>query len=338
MIINLITNEKISIKSDTAFCDNVEIKNITDELNKLANTKLLGRKGKNHISHKIHSSNVYTAGNMISYLTKIYKTFKEKNSVYLIVSLSPYTFLASIILKLFKKKLLIYLRSDGFKEYKHIIGGLGPFVYNLIFFLATKNSKLVSCGKEILKNKVGEVVTPSSLSQKWNENKTPANFKNIKMLYVGRWRVEKGIFNFVKILEGINQELRLTIIGDDNRKQNKSLDNKISYKGIISNEDELIQNYDDHNILVLPSFTEGYSMVIDEALIRLRPVIIFEDIEHIVGSRKGVFVCKRNTEDLMKKINYISNNYEKILSEIEKNKFVYKHEFIEKIFNKLKSL
>ena len=40
----------------------------------------------------------------------------------------------------------------------------------------------------------------------------------------------------------------------------------------------------------------------------------------------------------MKKINYISNNYEKILSEIEKNKFVYKHEFIEKIFNKLKSL
>ena len=33
---------------------------------------------------------------------------------------------------------------------------------------------------------------------------------------------------------------------------------------IISNEKELIKIYDDHNIFILPSFTEGYSMVIDE--------------------------------------------------------------------------
>ena len=39
---------------------------------------------------------------------------------------------------------------------------------------------------------------------------------------------------------------------------------------------------------------KSYSMVIDEALIRLRPVIIFKEIENIIGKRKGIFISERN--------------------------------------------
>ena len=79
-------------------------------------------------------------------------------------------------------------------------------------------------------------------------------------------------------------------------------------------------------------------MVIDEALSRLRPVIIFEDIKNIIGDRKGIFVCKRDEKDLLSKINYISMNYDDILSEIKKNQFTNKKEFAQKIYKKLSDL
>ena len=41
--------------------------------------------------------------------------------------------------------------------------------------------------------------------------------------------------------------------------------------------------------MILPSFTEGYPMVVLEALSRLRPVIIFTEIEHIIEGRNGIF-------------------------------------------------
>ena len=33
-------------------------------------------------------------------------------------------------------------------------------------------------------------------------------------------------------------------------------------------------------------------MVLLEALARRRPVIVFEEIEHVIGDKKGIFVAK----------------------------------------------
>ena len=42
------------------------------------------------------------------------------------------------------------------------------------------------------------------------------------------------------------------------------------------NKKDLIKLYDDHDIFILPSFTEGHPMSLLEALARRRPVIIFD--------------------------------------------------------------
>ena len=55
----------------------------------------------------------------------------------------------------------------------------------------------------------------------------------------------------------------------------------------------LIKIYDNHNIFILPSFTEAHPKVIDESLARLRPVIIFEEIKHIIQNRKGNICCQK---------------------------------------------
>ena len=53
-----------------------------------------------------------------------------------------------------------------------------------------------------------------------------------------------------------------------------------------NNKAKLIKLYDDHSIFVLPSFTEGHPMVLLEALARRRPVIIFDDIQHVIGKKR----------------------------------------------------
>ena len=72
----------------------------------------------------------------------------------------------------------------------------------------------------------------------------------------------------------------------------------VEHINIQNNNDSIINIYDSHNIFVLPSFTEGHPQVIDESLSRFRPVIIFEEISHVICNREGVFVCKRNSDSL----------------------------------------
>ena len=43
----------------------------------------------------------------------------------------------------------------------------------------------------------------------------------------------------------------------------------------------------------MPSFTEAHPQVVLESLSRRRPVIIFDEISHIIGEKKGIFVSKR---------------------------------------------
>ena len=93
----------------------------------------------------------------------------------------------------------------------------------------------------------------------------------------------------------------------------------------------MIDVYDKHNIIVLPSFTEGQPYVVDESLARKRPVIIFDDIEYVVKGRRGIFVSKRNINSFLATTKYIMQNYEQIQKNIEKNKFSSKDDMIKQI-------
>jgi len=74
-------------------------------------------------------------------------------------------------------------------------------------------------------------------------------------------------------------------------------------------------------------------MVVLEALARLRPVIVFKDIDHVIEDKKGVFVAERNIESLVEKIEFIKKNYESIQEEMKKNKLPTKQEFLENLTN-----
>jgi len=105
-----------------------------------------------------------------------------------------------------------------------------------------------------------------------------------------------------------------------------------------SNKLNLIQYYDNHNIFVLPSFTEGYPMVLLEALARKRPVVIFEDIKHVMGKKKGIFVSQRSYKSFFETINYIKNNYQNIQDEMSLNQLPTNKNFIHEMKNIISNL
>ena len=81
-----------------------------------------------------------------------------------------------------------------------------------MFSITAKTSKLISCRKHILKKNEGKIVSPSHLTEKWFENLKTVSINNASLLYVGRLKIEKGIFSFLKIFESLENKFYLTIV------------------------------------------------------------------------------------------------------------------------------
>ena len=328
--IYIISNESIHVESNNFSCDNVDLKSIPEGLNNIFDTTIIARQSKLKRFHLIKKLDVKLAKNIFSFIKMIYKSINKKDQPkYLIISITPFTFIACLIFFLFNIKPLVYLRSDGYKEYKSIIGNLGVIIYHIMFTTTALFSKLISCRKHILKGKKGIIVSPSQLTSQWSINQKEVDLNKAKLLYVGRLRIEKGIFSFLELFEK-SKDFNITIVSPI--KDHSKIKKKENIFCLDTQpESSLITLYDEHNIFILPSFTEGHPQVLDESLSRCRPVIVFEDIEHVKRDREGVFVCKRNFEDFNQTVKFILKNYHEIQSKIKKNKLPNKKSFLKEL-------
>ena len=188
---------------------------------------------------------------------------------------------------------------------------------------------MISCRSHLLKSNNGTVVNPSQLNDKWFKDFKGINPNNLKLLYVGRLRIEKGIFSLINILE--KSEYKLTVITSEKDIKIRETQENIKIICFENYNDSIIKFYDEHNIFILPSYTEAHPQVLDEALARGRPVIIFKEIEHVKRDREGIFVCERNIKSLRERINYINNNYENIQDKMKNNNLPTKNNFIKEL-------
>ena len=186
-------------------------------------------------------------------------------------------------------------------------------------------------------NRNFHLVTPSQIDESWYKDTYLPNIETIRLLYVGRLKVEKGVYFLVETFKKIkllDERIFLTLIGHGNKIDFD--DTRIQIQSGIGDKNLLIKKYDEHNITILPSFTEAHPQVLLESLVRKRPIIIFEDIAHVKKSYKGVYVSKRNTNDLLKTIKHIISDYSRIVNEMNENRYPSKQDFIlqlKKIFS-----
>ena len=102
----IISNESIFYKNNEFYCDNLDMKSIPEGLSQNFQINLLARKSKKDRTHKINLRDIKLFSNLFAFLLGIFKTFKNQNTKYFVISISPYTFFACLVIFFFKKNQL----------------------------------------------------------------------------------------------------------------------------------------------------------------------------------------------------------------------------------------
>ena len=260
------------------------------------------------------------------------------NSKFLFLSITPFNFVILIILlfsHIRKKDFFLFLRSDGFKEYKIKFGFIGYYFYYIMFYFFKKNTNIFSVSSTFTNIHKTKVIYPSEITNTWN---TRTQYKKIKkqinFLYVGRFKVEKGYNFLINLFDKLSVNYKLNMVGSTKNK--KYLKKNIKTYKYIYDIKYLKKFYDNSNIFILPSYTEGYPQVILESLSRLRPVIVFSEIAFLKKQFKhGIFVSKRNVLDFENTVKHIVTNYDKIIKNMKKNKILLKKDYQKSILEYL---
>ncbi len=143
----------------------------------------------------------------------------------------------------------------------------------------------------------------------------------ISLLYVGRIVFDKGLFELVdatkKLIEnGFSVHLNLIGGGTDLEKlqayvRSNSLEDKVSFHGMISDLNELKMVYLENDIFVLPSYHEGFPRVLYEAMMMHMPIVttFVGSICHLMKDKENCLEIKvQNTESIVEKITLLIKN------------------------------
>ena len=213
----------------------------------------------------------------------------------------PYSFLFWLSLILPKSvRFAFFIRGDTLKTVQHIYkrnlfypiatGLIRMFYWRIQYILAKEKAQIFLFGSKLRDKYKGSestihVITPL-LDQSFVRNDRRPNIPErcqLKILYVGRLSVEKNIISLVNaciLATKAKRPFILSIVGFGsletqirNRISDSSLCGQIKLLEYIPHGDMLINEYDKHNLLCLPSSTEGIPRTVIEAFARAMPVL-----------------------------------------------------------------
>ena len=175
--IYLISNDKIW-GSKKKYTSNNDLNNLISCLNKDYIIDLICRKSKKKYKYPLNKKINFCKIDEIS--EKIINVF--------MISISPFNFFifVNLMLRNFDLKGFVYLRSDGFLEYKIKYGIVGYYLYFIMFYLIKKKLKIISCSKNFNHVNTRNIVHPPELDESWLKKKrNKIDFKQIYYLLEG---------------------------------------------------------------------------------------------------------------------------------------------------------
>jgi len=230
--------------------------------------------------------------NLISKLFA-YKTFlKQLGNKNNIISLSM-CFSADLVNSFCgnKANTISSIRANNYENYKFTYGIIGIFIAHLHFKLLPRFKHVVSMNKSMqnqIKKRcnIDSKVIPNFIDEldldKYR-NKKKIFSKNIKFIFLGSLSERKRPDLLIDTIANFkNENVSLEIVGDGPlypklKKiiEQKKLKNKVHLHGFLENPYKILANSD---ILILPSFSEGTSRAVLEAL-HLGLICIISDVD-----------------------------------------------------------
>lgn len=178
---------------------------------------------------------------------------------------------------------------------------------------------------KIIKTKGVGIFNYSKINKKIESLEKKIEIK--KFLYVGRLSPEKNIDQIIRVFNKFSR-LELNIVGyGPQEKELKKISNKnIKFYGKINNE-KLSEIYQDNHVFVLPSKSEPWGLVVEEALYNGLPTILSDKVgcakEIIENGVEGLIYDVRSDEELEKAILKIIEleNYHNYKNNVQKINF-----------------
>ncbi len=259
------------------------------------------------------------------------------------------------ILKMFNKRVKIVLKTHG--TTLNVI-----FSKNILKKYLLKNTDLLlvlsreelHSFKEISFDKVGVTANPVDFTQ----YKPDRNFKKQEkidqqttvLLFVGRFIKEKGIIELIEACKLIKKKklpFRLFCLGNgpllgETKQliQAFELENEIILVGHVP-EEKTKYYYSNCDILILPSYREGFPMAVFQAVAAGKPIIttkVNACADHLIEYENCLWVKKNNPNDLAEKIIFLFKDDELKRKMNQNNKAIAQNFTAEKIVENLNML
>lgn len=174
-----------------------------------------------------------------------------------------------------------------------------------------------------LVRKVGGVGIPSLVTRNYKTEQDTIK----RFIFIGRLVQEKNLFFLINFFNH-HPEYKLSIVGKgilENELRQFSGEN-IAFSGYVANKD-LLSVFAQHDILILPSTSEPWGLVVEEALQNGLPVIVSDRVgchKDLVDKYRAGMVFKSDSEDsLLQVVKYMCDpdNYNSFCSGIRKMDF-----------------
>ena len=238
-----------------------------------------------------------------------------------------------ILAKLLGKKVVVFYRGWKLPTYNILLNNSRyKSLFNWVFQNDTLQFVLASSFKkdllQLVPNKIDQIIVTTTAIDRTEivKLKTRADSEVIRILFLGRVQNLKGIEELIETIRLLNQngqlyKFQFSIVGHENKtgyidllKENLKAHNvpleHVSFLGRITGKDKF-ELYANHDVYVLPSYTEGCPNSISEALatglfcITTR-VGALSDL--IIPKDNGLFVNVKDSEDLLEAFRYCVDN------------------------------
>ncbi len=236
-------------------------------------------------------------GNLLIFMKAVFafivmNTFRRVDLIHVHSSVGV-SFLRKIIIifisSFYKKKIIFHFHSGRFDDFFINVFGIRK---KIITYSLKKVDKIVLLCED-WKKKIDEkyslnntlvIGNPVPFNvKKAYRGMSLSNKKNVKILFVGFLIKNKGIYDLIKIVQGLNclkSDFKLIVCGkgEDEKKFLKLINDmnsereNIIYRGWISGKEKM-NLYKEGDILLLPSYYEGMPMVILEAMAFGLPIV-----------------------------------------------------------------
>lgn len=243
---------------------------------------------------------------------------------------------------------IVYSRCSPILVYNGTIiehlKSINIFIQKLIL----KRAKTIIVLTEDMKNEIkaiykdcNVVILPNGIDiSKYNKRKKPNQnhiISNKRILWIGRFRPEKGVNFLIEAMSLIIKEIdaSLILVGYGNEEKSlidlthkHNLDRTVQFEGKVKNED-IIDYLITSDLFVLPSITEGFPMVILEAMACGLPIVasnINGISEIITDGENGLLARPKNPEDIARKVILLLKN-DKLRAEFSKNNLEKIHQY-----------